>query len=219
MLPAAAAVQSSRPDPNKCVDYSRAPALRARWTCRNNSAVNVQRPRACAQANCSNHAPERKRTRASKWARAAGSRKHWPKYVQIRANTVKYLLYLCILTCQYMILTCRITYVQGRILHVSSKYLQVFLSEYCKVHQFVFEKNTCTIRTNRIIGVSREGAIAVSITLSLKKRDSLMSQVHQQKLMNNNDSRIMKLMIFCEIKIMKNNESKNDLKTNAKYCK
>lgn len=52
-LPAAAAAQSSGPDPNKFVDYSPAPALPAQQTSRSDSAANVQRPRACAQANCS----------------------------------------------------------------------------------------------------------------------------------------------------------------------
>ncbi len=54
-LPAATAVQSSEPDLNKFVDYSPASALPvpARRTCGNDSAsnLNVQLPRACAQAN------------------------------------------------------------------------------------------------------------------------------------------------------------------------
>jgi hypothetical protein len=60
-----------------------------------NAAGTARRPRACAQANCSDHAPARKRTRARIWALAAGARSHLPKYVHIHANTVKYLLYIC----------------------------------------------------------------------------------------------------------------------------
>jgi hypothetical protein len=58
------------------------------------SVANVQRPRTCTHANCSEHVQQRQRlgTRASKWARAAGARKHLPEYVQIHANTV---LYVC----------------------------------------------------------------------------------------------------------------------------
>jgi hypothetical protein len=50
-LPAAAAAQSSGPDPNEFVDYSPAPALPARRACHSYRAANVQRPRAGAQAN------------------------------------------------------------------------------------------------------------------------------------------------------------------------
>jgi hypothetical protein len=45
--------------------------------------------------NCSDHEQQRQRTRASKWARAAGAGKHLPKYVQIHTNTGIYLRYVC----------------------------------------------------------------------------------------------------------------------------
>ncbi len=89
-LPPAAAVQSSGPDPNKSVNYLPAPALPARQNCSSKkiAVATARRPCTCAQANCSNHSPARKRPRASKWARAAGARSHLPIYVQIHANTI-----------------------------------------------------------------------------------------------------------------------------------
>ncbi len=34
-------------------------------------------------------------------------------------------------------------------MHVCGKYLYVFFCTYVQIHQFVFDKNTCRIRTNR----------------------------------------------------------------------
>ncbi len=53
---------------------------------------------ATALRTCSDPAParkERKRTRESKLGRAAAAKRHLPKYVQIHANTVKYIRYVC----------------------------------------------------------------------------------------------------------------------------
>ncbi len=66
-------LQLQLPSPNKFVDYSPAPALPARQTCRSDSAANVQRPCGCAHANCSYNARQRKRTRAGRWQQEPGS--------------------------------------------------------------------------------------------------------------------------------------------------
>ena len=63
------------------------------------------------------------------------------RYMQTRPNT--YCTYE-ILTCQYVILILYICVL------VSCTYVHVFFSSYVQIHQFVFAKNTCRIRTNRI---------------------------------------------------------------------
>jgi hypothetical protein len=48
--------------------------------------------------------------------------------------------------------------------HVSSTYLHVCFCRYVEIHQLVFDKNTCTIRTNRITdgGLRTESAVRAS---------------------------------------------------------
>ncbi len=61
--------------------------------------------------------------------------------MQIHANTIKYLLY----ECDTDMLVCDTD------MSVSCQYhIHVFLCTYVQIHQFVFDKNTCRIRTNRI---------------------------------------------------------------------
>ncbi len=71
------------------------------------AVATALRPRACAQGYCSDHAPARKQTRASKWAgrqEQGAICQNTCRYMQIRPNT--YCTYE-ILTCQYVILTCQ----------------------------------------------------------------------------------------------------------------
>ncbi len=93
------------PSPNKFVDCSPAPALPARQTRCSDSAANVQRPCACAHANCTVPAANTRSSASERWlANGRGQQEQGSiyqntcRYIQIRSNT--YCTYV-IVTCQY----------------------------------------------------------------------------------------------------------------------